>query len=679
MPEPPVEEPKNGTISDFQGLLRGPEMIIKLRQALQGGKLDQNTIQAIGEFFEKENYPLSQKQLKILHQSVASFEQHHRSAIKAKELYSQNQEELKIKTAQLFNCHPNNITGITFHDTSITVALESEGFFEQWKKICDHEGINTDEVRRPDGVASDIWSVDIEGDTLPVSIEDTAKKKDSEIAGHENLHVQYRYLHPKEESFDGITPKEYQEQLTKRSADCVAVKDYDKFRQLVREVVSKQISIYLNELSSAAQERRRDTYNQAFVDNKNFYYVIFQKRLESIRKSLPGALSERLNWEEIIDIEVNRGELQAAYIDDEYKKLISNPDYSPEMLVAIAEFLTPEQGFLISAFTEESPTYQKIKDWKKLYGKDGYVKNHEKEVGYWVGFIFRYLKISDDENESVIKAIKSIGTERTERSFARLSARLFDEAVEESSQQDSLPKIEEQINSLKELVKSRVDRLRVFLKDANLDFIPQEIDKEALRLELFKRVVDFDHVYFEEIGDIVGVKQSGSKEAEEFMSERDRIIRRSFDLDDAAEELVEALAQNNEPDYNAVFTRGFKKDNKKRERMRECLDRFGDIDTKKASPIEDDEIGLFKRLIFSSPAERSSLVVGNSRLMRRLFSACVRILLWAKENNIPQDQLTPIRTFMSESYKTRLLPTEYQDLIEDGTLNIPVSKQVKTT
>src|SRR3989344_57276 len=106
MLEPPVEEPKNGTISDFQGLLRGPEMIIKLRQALQGGKLDQNTIQAIGEFFEKENYPLSQKQLKILHQSVASFEQHRRAAIKAKELYSQNQEKLKIKTAQLFNCHP---------------------------------------------------------------------------------------------------------------------------------------------------------------------------------------------------------------------------------------------------------------------------------------------------------------------------------------------------------------------------------------------------------------------------------------------------------------------------------------------------------------------------------------------------------------------------------------------
>jgi len=156
------------------------------------------------------------------------------------------------------------------------------------------------------------------------------------------------------------------------------------------------------------------------------------------------------------------------------------------------------------------------------------------------------------------------------------------------------------------------------------------------------------------------------------MVERNIIFQRSFELDDAAEELIEVLVQNNEPQYEELFARGFKKDDKKRERMKECLNRLGNINTNGTSPLEDDEIDLFKKMIFCSSSERISLIIGNSGLLKRLASACIRILLWAKDNNISDDKLIPIRMFISENYRTRILPMEYKDSIDDGTLNIPL-------
>ncbi len=266
--------------NNFDGLLRGPTIIRSIRNDILINNQGTPILKRVAKILEKEKYSLSPKQRKILDQSAASFDEHRKACLEAKKI---EEIELKKILAKTFQCGVEDIVEIKFHETSLTASLGHSAFQVEWQKTCDEDGVKVSEVLPAAGLTSERLNIRTANGVLPISIEDFALKKNGEIAEHENLHIQYRYLHPQEESNNKLTALEYRSQLSERSRTLSEKGDQEGFINLVREVTGDQLLLYLNELSSAALEKEVNILSQAFGENNHLYNVVFRKKIQAIK------------------------------------------------------------------------------------------------------------------------------------------------------------------------------------------------------------------------------------------------------------------------------------------------------------------------------------------------------------------------------------------------------------
>lgn len=655
--------------NNFDGLTRGPRIISQIREDMQ---TDQNTpvLERVKKILEEEKYRLSPKQKRILVQSSISFDQHRKARQEAKEM---DEPELKKRLAQSLQCNVEDIANVTFHEASVTASLKNSAFQKEWQRTCEYEGVGVDEVVYPEGLASERFNTQIANGVLPVSIENIVFKKDGEISRHENLHTQYRYLHPQNNAGEILKPTEYRSQLTKRSKELYQGGDQEEFIKLVRGITEDQLSIYLNELSSVALEKGTGILSQAFGDNNHLYNVVYRKKIQAIRQSLPPDLKERLAWERIIYEEMEKAKLRARYIDTEYKKL-AKTDINGNELVALVEFLTPDQGFLIKAFTGEELNLSNVKKWKKEYDHPE-MKDKQGKIEYDANFFLDVAGISEKEYETIKKSISGIISAKTKDVFLNIGSSAIKREDPQSKDNNWLDDLEIQIQNMKRICVSRTERLLPLFTSGYLDEDGIAQNKEAIVAEAMRRSVDFNYHFLQSVSEVIGLKIGGNS-GSDYMRDRELIFKRSFSLDDAAEDLAEALNQKKQPDYNDLFSKNYKKDDIKRERMRKRLCNLGlpelDDSFQDQSPLEDASVALFSKIMNTVSGERPELIAGEKQL-QLLCSSCIRVLLWGKEHaDIPQMKFGAIKMFIDDMYRIRALPMEYNDLVKDGSLGIDI-------
>lgn len=652
--------------NNFDGVLRGPSMIGKIRTDISANSSPIPIRDRVTQILQAEHYTLSPKQQKILEQSSTAFDEHRRSCDEAKKM---DEGELKQMLAKSFNCDVTDIDTVNFHEASVTVGLGHSAYQKEWEKTCEIEGVEVSEVMTSAGLTSERLNIQIGGTTLPLSIEDMTLKKNGEIADHENLHTQYRYLHPREKVENQQTAQEYRASLTEKSKELYKKGDKKGFTNLIRRVAESQLSTYLNELSSAALEKETHILSQAFGENNHLYNVLYKKEISAIRESLPSDLKERLEWEKIIFEEMKKVKSKATIIDEEYKKLVIT-GISGSELATIVEFLTPDQGFLIKAFSEK-PTLSKLKQWKKDFTQPVDTEKKDK-ISYYSDFLMEVANISDKEFDAIDGYIKKIIQDKQSSVLNSFLDRALKRDRKPEIKENWLDDIEVQVQLMKELYLSRIARLQPLLESEFLDNPDLVESKNEIIRETLKRAADFNFHFLNSASDALLFQTDADKT---YMDDRKSLFARSFSLDDASEDIVEALAHNKSPDYNALFSKDFKKSHGKRKRLRRRFNSMSLLsDTPGESPLDDEVVALYNRLWNKDPSENITSIA-NEKQLQRLSSSLIRTLLWAKEGklNIQNSNIATIGMFVLGLYKSYALPTAYRYLVEDGTLGLNLS------
>ncbi len=383
---------------------------------------------------------------------------------------------------------------------------------------------------------------------------------------------------------------------------------------------------------------------------------------------MPIDIKERLFWEKIIFEEIKKTESKAKYIDEEYRKL-AKTDINGKELASIVEFLTPDQGFLIRAFVgDNKPTITSIKQWKKEYEQP--INNKKDQVSFYSNFLMETALISDEEYDPIKKSINKTISDKREKVMSGIFPMLLKEKEGNSADSNWLNDLEVQVQNMKKIFLARTLRLQSLFDSGFLDNPEIIKDKNTIIQEVIKRSSDFNYHFLQFISEAIGFRASGYPIAEEYMKDRQTLLIRSLNLDDTAEDLVEALSNKESPDYDALFSKDYKKSHFKKERIRKRYFNLGLEDNPGQSPLEDETVLLFQKIMNNSPTSENLIFRTDTKQFQRLCSSCIRVLLWSNESGKPLMDFGAIRMFIYNMYKSRTLPTEYDSLVKDGSLGI---------
>ncbi len=659
--------------NQFDGLMRGHAIIRQIREGVKNSPRTTPISTIVNEVIIDNDYHVSAKQQKVLEQSLPTADEHRTATKRASWLVKHQPHALTSKIAQVLECSPESIGHIDIHESSITAVIENKVLAEECNRLNQMFEIDGYQASNIAGLASERFKIKVQKKGLPFSIQNKkfTDSRHSHVAEHENLHVQYHYLHPKRdmEETSAQTPQEYVEELTKRSEKAIQNHDEDSFRNILREINHGQLYLFLNELSSESLTNHHDVLDQAFGgrEGTHSYTQIYERRLTKIKDTILKSSDTILPWLDITDQEYMRTYHKASFIQNAYFQL-AQQGTPPEELVSIAEFLTPESGFAIQAFVDGEPTFSKMKEWKRNYEEPEIppLTNYELMLN---AMNIDSTKIEDNDIDdfsyktAITNTVNQIDTSVI-KSFKERQA--SNEGIQNTH---PIPLTETYQGLIAELYAVQKDRLTLLNKFIQKGIVAE--NDEETKKQLYKASIDFDQIFFlaweyEKNSNFSLVKNFSTS----YVEQQPEIALLSFQLDDAVEDLVASLTQGKDTNPESFFQPNYTPSAEKQERRYTCLMTEGEITTNGASPLEDEALTLFNNII-TGQQQPSDF---NQKAFRRLLSMCMRTNLWAKNNGITIPNGHPMRALLNGMVRNGVMLPAYNDLSLEQLVNAQTKK-----
>lgn len=392
----------------FAGAINGPRIIRLIDdRVLNGDSYDTPCIK--DAVLTPEDYQISKKQKYLFDDVHWWFVQHQEATKFAQRAHAEDPENFAKNVAPQIGCQPEEIIAVTFHPISTTFSLTPEAF----ARVTEENRKRYEEDRRerdPAGWTRASLFYYVQNQSVPYSVVNpkTGRKSDPD---HEYFHVLYRYLHDQIRYDPNFSTRMYREELQAQTQEMVEEGNTKDFREMIKKLADFTLHCYLDERCSYALtetmslKSRPEVINvyEKFFGKENRYNITFNKHIAAIRAKFPKTLRDRLPWEIILFDETEKARRKALYIETRYRRL--QPKKTPKEIIAILQFLTPDQGFLINTFLQDTPpTLTQMMAWKREY------ENPTTTDEYMDDFANFLVRMADPDPEKYMFLLKQAKT-----------------------------------------------------------------------------------------------------------------------------------------------------------------------------------------------------------------------------------------------------------------------------
>lgn len=612
----------------FRGVLEGPRVLKQIREVALTCP-PEHTKQAIEEVLKAENYTLSRKQRQLF-QGVDYFAEYRQSLALARTINQDLPNRFRMDVAISARVDPDKIVEFIFNPLSVTISLEAQEFRRIWRENEDIPQADKP-INYPGGfcdISDEFW---IMGRKVPFNFMDD-EKAPADAPQHEDLHNQYFYLHPTE-----ITvPKERR-----------GIRAFTRFCQAVTE---RRMQYFLNEVSARAGSGKGWITHELFWSDP-LYWGPFKETVEKVQQQIPKDPVARLPYQAVLDEFLER----LRYRTDTVRQMFSvlETDHPAvdlavdrEYNVAVAQFLTPENGFVAEAIlNQRAPKLEEARRWRNApKGPRG-----EYKISFFRDVVLHtaqhqetpYLNQEEYEDYCIdLHAAISIGTKQEVAEHIRALKQKLRESTEQR-----FPAVQRIFNSL---------------QFAQLPVTDEQ--RQAIRRQVLLSAIDF-HTYFGDI--LLNIYQSyesnktklSLKTVELYEHFGKTMVDEWFCLEDAAEELAATLYAGQKPNYRELFTPRFKKPDLRYSRLLECIESGGRIKIFDESPMETATLGMFKmRFITGLIPFQDGQEIEAETIARKAASLFVRLLNWAQKQKLSAAQTATTRDYLILLTKINLIP-----------------------
>ncbi|MBI4078880.1 MAG: hypothetical protein HY429_01140 [Candidatus Levybacteria bacterium] len=640
---------------------KGPAVIRSLREKVAQEHFARDfTLGTVVDVLNKHHYILSRQQSELLGEPFNAFIAHNRAATYARSLYKQDQGTFYRIVASAIGCSEENVAGIEIHPTSISIKVDSATFSTLWR-----EDVTIQDKQVPAvGFTNEMFVLDLHGHSLPYAIVD-AKKARSSTPDHENLHIQYGYLHPRFLRPAHVANKKQRQEdrkdhgLLKEAQAAVSDNNETAFTALVQGVTYSYLHDFLTELAASAIEGE-GVFDQ-FWGNGKHYYDHFAKYLSILEQAIPSDVFAGLPFRYSIFFERAIVKQKMRYIEDRFEEL-KKAGVDPFDIVTVVEFLTPERGYLINAFIPPGEfTVADIRAWRKAYNEALPKGDVEKESYDWQDFIFAVAQIDSQNYNPARDKVREMLQYEEGKGYTPIT--LPD--VKQNPEQ-FFADVEDVIRRLKEATIQRAARLNQVL---DIDFIQNSMAKlkapQIIRQRIITDSIDF-HTRFKDLLFEFAVDWAGEHQHERCNAAA-YLVSRALQLDDAAEETARLLTEGETPDFDTLFAPGFQKSDKRYEKMMQWVE----------NPLNrPDEISFAEAKQFVIYAgefrggyiylERGG-VYSYTEYQKKAMSFILRLLIWAKRVGYKGEGVGILRSALKgKSFDLRhRIQRPYKTMIED--------------
>lgn len=646
----------------FDGLMRGPEVLHQVRENLATLPKGASVEKMVQQTLIDNDYTPSAKQLDIMQRSFP-FVQEHRDALqRVSTLFQERPErmrtEMKEDTARALEGSPDNMYDFTLHATSVTATVAESVLVDEGIKINENFGAKVFDPDDCAGLTQASYLLKIKNKQLPFSLLNKryANENNRHVADHEDLHVQYRYLHPEAsgESDENESQKPYLAWLQNYTKELVESNNKEAFSQLIKKITSNELELYLNELSSEALTNNHDVYNDIFSGGGYLYSDKLGLKLRTLKGAVLQYAQTDLSWIRVIREEVQRTKHKAAYIDKAYRQLVKQ---ETPYLVEIAEMLTPEQGYVISAFVDGDPTLAKMKQWKREYEQVP-----EEELSS-EGLLFEAIGL-----DPIVVAEEGYDMSRYNSDITQTIYEFLQKKkafLKESENPAFASDFYLLLFPLLQVQKERIHPLLTFLKRR------QAMPENAFGLtkkqvtHIVTKAIDLDTIFFTTWDYSLHNATQELLIDPEFQKDMIKVFGLSLSMDSIAEDISAALLNGDERDIEQVVTPLYERPPEKKQQIFDLL--HGDAtDTTGLSPQEQDALTLYHLIIDNEIDEIPGNIVDLEkskaayfRNMRRLLSMCYRSIVYAQEAGISLPVFDKPAGIINNFASYGLLPDSY--------------------
>jgi hypothetical protein len=644
--------------SPFDRLMRGPEVLHQVRTNLADLSKGASVERMVQQTLAEHDYAPSARQWQVMRRSLPLVQEHRDTLHRTRTLFKERPERIKEETAHVFNARAYEVLDLEFHATSATATVPLTVIIDQGNSINRDFGAEVFNAAACAGLTDEEYYLKVRKTRLPLSLKNKIYENEANghVAEHEDLHVQYRYLHPgaSGETEENESQEPYLVWQQNYTKELVANNSKDEFSQLVKDITSAELALYLNELSSEALTNHHNVYKQTFSGGGHLYANKFGLKLRTLTNAVLQHSETNLSWIRVIREEVQRTKHKAAYINKAYQQLV---EQETPHLVEIAEMLTPKQGYIINALVDGKPTLTKMKQWKK-----------------------EYEQAPDEELSSEDLLFEAIGIDPTVIMKEGYDTTSYDSAIthtvhafwqkqhsflEESENPDFASNFYLFLSPLLSAQKNRIEPLQMYLNRIRANPENSFGLTEEQVTHIMTKTIDFDTIFFStwEHG-LHGISRELLSKSK-FQHGMRRVFSISLTMDSAAEDVTAALLGKGDVDVTQFINPLYQRPQEKKQQIFDLLHK-GATDTTGLSPQEREALMLYHVIIDNEIAEIPGNIVDLEKSdvayfqsMRRLLSMCMRSIIYARESDIPLEQFNKPAAILNSFTHYGILPDPY--------------------